>query len=222
MRFNERRPLDADSDEASAKADYEAVLAGLYDQLLDVYRAVHPTDSNLPTFGYRIRELLILFATEVESGMKGILRANSYESQKAAHVSKPKYAKPKRWNARDYARLVDAILLDQWNTGLVRFEEPETRTPFEGWTSSSVPSWWTAYNRTKHDSEAHLADATLDAVIDAAAACFVLGNAAFGYREFMKDQRVFLPVRRGSARRIERIRLGNDWTPVNFQFDFSV
>lgn len=42
--------------------------------------------------------------------------------------------------------------------------------PFEGWESKKPPSWWTAYNKVKHDPARQIQDASLGNVLSSCAA----------------------------------------------------
>lgn len=149
-------------------------LPDLVEELRRVFRVVEPERENMDAYGHRLRHLLILAATEVESSLKAILAANGYE--RAGH-----------WNRIDYARLAVPLRLGAYSWRLrVASEDPYITAPFAGWgpDDQRALAWYDAYNRVKHDRESTLHLATLAHAIDATAAAMTLCVAQFGFHEF--------------------------------------
>ena len=128
---------------------------------------VEPTQQQFGVFGHRLRSLLLLACMEVDTALKHVADCNG------SAVGEPRL--------HDHARLARPMRLGDWEVRLVRSVEGLTFTPFDSWSPQSprLP-WYTAYNNTKHDREAHLEQARLDHVLDAVAAVYILLVAQFG------------------------------------------
>jgi hypothetical protein len=146
-------------------------IEGLFDDLLSIFRVVHPAMDNLDAFGGAIRDIIILACTEVEAQWKGVLEANGVTP------SGPYF------KTSDYVRLLPAMKLDQYEVALIRYPRISATAPFMEWDTSkatqSLP-WYAAYNQVKHDRETRFEDASLKHAIEAVAACVVMLAAQFG------------------------------------------
>lgn len=132
---------------------------------------VEPDSANRLTFGYQLREVLLLACTEVESSWSGILREHGYPE---GH----------RWSTKDYVKLRDVLFLDRYEVALQSYPDYPPFRPFEGWDSSESTRslrWYDAYNATKHNREANLYRSTLEHVLQAVGAAVVLFCAQFGF-----------------------------------------
>ncbi len=58
--------------------------------------------------------------------------------------------------------------------------------PFSAWTVNDSPTWFRAYNAVKHDRERHFEQATLEATIQAVAACYSMLYARFGQHALLR------------------------------------
>jgi len=151
----------------------------LFDRLEEVFRYIEPTEKNMGAFGPELRHLLILAATEVESGLKGVLRANGYA--RPSRDGRPPRGGEEHWTAADYRKLSRPMLLHRWSVELPMHPEVSSFRPFGNWSSASKPlRWWAAYNAVKHDREGQLKEATLRHVIHAMGAAYVMVVAQFG------------------------------------------
>lgn len=150
-----------------------AVAAGsLFSDFEETYRYVEPATSNLGTHSSRYRELLILACTEVETALKGILRAN-------IPVAKQKES----YSTKDYVKLCDPMLLRDWEVELDDYPGIPRSRPFATWEAAKPTTslqWYDAYNGVKHDREQEFERANLRNVIDALAAVFILQCAQWG------------------------------------------
>lgn len=150
----------------------------LLEDLRAVFTVVTPDAANLDTYGPRIRQLLMLACTEVEAGWGGVLRENRYPSD--------------RLTTRDYIKLARPLLLHEYGFGLRDYPGYPWFSPFSQWDASkptdSIP-WYAANNRTKHNREAHLSDATLERTIAAIAAAISVACAQFGTHLFLAGGR---------------------------------
>lgn len=142
----------------------------LFAHLRDVFRVVEPTRSHSSVYSLELRQLLILACTEVESGWKAILQANGYKGSNRTSD---------RWTRKDYRRLLDPLGLDLYAVGLSTHPGYGDIQPFQSWRENSLP-WYDAYNTVKHDREGSLHEATLEHVIQAMAAVFIMTMAQFG------------------------------------------
>jgi hypothetical protein len=150
------------------------VLNLLADDLQSLFETVEPVVDNLAVYGHRIRQQLILAATEAETAFVAILKANSY-------------AAPGFWTTKDYIKLADPLHLRPYRVRLQHYPAIAPFEPFDGWVdgqpTQSLP-WYDAYNRAKHDREANLSVASLTHAIHATAAVYVLAAAQFGSQFF--------------------------------------
>jgi hypothetical protein len=102
----------------------------LIEQLKLICQTVHPEGENLNAFGHDIRNLLILACTEIEAQWKNILAGNSY-------------ARSERMNIRDdYAKLLAAMKLNEYQVELTWYPWIGTIRPFEAWATSGSLVWY--------------------------------------------------------------------------------
>jgi hypothetical protein len=134
------------------------------------FRYLEPHPKNKDAFGHELRQLLILACTEVESSCKAVLKANNYST-------------PGNWATRDYVKLMGPLRLREWDAYLQFHPEYPTIAPFATWNDASPTQslpWYDAYNAVKHDREDNFQRATLEHVISAMSAAYVLVVAQFG------------------------------------------
>jgi hypothetical protein len=72
--------------------------SSLFDYLVEIFRHIEPSYSNFKAFGHKVRELLILVCTEVESAWRAVLTENGYSSRS-------------HFNTTDYVRLLPVLRL---------------------------------------------------------------------------------------------------------------
>jgi hypothetical protein len=77
----------------------------IFDALELLFRYVEPTSENRSAFGHKIREVLILTCTEVESAWRSVLEANTTE-KKISYTTK------------DYSALLEPMRLNEWSVAL--------------------------------------------------------------------------------------------------------
>jgi hypothetical protein len=146
-------------------------IEGLFDDLLSIFRVVHPAANNLGAYGGTIRDIIILACTEVEAQWKGVLEANGVTPSNR-HFKTP-----------DYVKLLPVMKLDQYEVELIRYPGISGTGPFDTWNATEPTkslSWYDAYNQVKHDREAKFEEASLKHAIEAVAACIVMLAAQFG------------------------------------------
>lgn len=156
----------------------------LLGQLSDVFRYIEPSTTTRATYGDQLRSLLILACTEVESAWKAVLAANDGLPANG------------RATTNHYVKLMGPMRLDEWGVGLLSYPDYAEIKPFTGWNASdptgSLP-WYDAYNDAKHNREEKLHRATLEHVISAMAAVWIMYGAQFGLRSSFDDE----PLHRG-------------------------
>jgi hypothetical protein len=144
----------------------------LFARMRDVFRYIEPNESHLEVYGHDLRHLLILACTEVESGMKAVLKVNEL-------------ARAQRNNTIvDYLRLVQPMRLHHWELTLRGYAGFPSISPFAEGDNTRGPSWWRAYNGTKHDRELELRLATLQNAVNSVAAVLIVVLAQFGKSAF--------------------------------------
>lgn len=146
-------------------------LRSLYHSLEEIFRVVHPVQSNVATFGNSIRDLIILASTECEAQWRAVLKLNKYPR-----------AKPTRF---DYQKLGKPMRLNEFSVILPHYRDLNALEPFAAWdgTNADAPlPWYDDYNAVKHDRAGSFERATLGTALNAVAACWVMMAAQFGYR----------------------------------------
>jgi len=154
-------------------------LATLTEQLARIFRVIFPADNNLKTYGYEIRNLILLACTEVEAQWKGILKANN------ASPAGPYF------NTKDYVKLLKPLKLAEYQVILPIYPQLPSLSPFAVWNSEKPSKsllWYDAYNAVKHDRETQFHQATLKYAIHAVVACAVMLGAQYGLIPAWHDQ----------------------------------
>lgn len=149
----------------------------LLDNLKTIFKTIQPVNENLPTFGYEIRNLLVLACTEVEAQLKGIYKAN------AAKI-------PDNLNMSAYFTLNKYLGLNAYRIQYPFYPQLKSFQPFEQWSGDSYRPlpWYQAYNAVKHNRESEFHQATLDNVIEAISGAAILLLAQYGSRPlYWKD-----------------------------------
>src|SRR5579863_8557511 len=143
----------------------EQSLRLLIAQLDDLLLYIEPENEGLKTYGHKTRQLLLLACTEVENSWK-------YYMKMTGTTASGRY-----FNTNDYVRLVDKLHLKNYKLNLRMYSAVPDITPFLNWTSNNSTEsidWYDAYNKTKHDREAHFSEATLWNCIQAVCANVIM------------------------------------------------
>jgi hypothetical protein len=188
--FGELMPRVEDTNYAGSFVTSLEQIEGLFEDLLSIFRVVHPAKGNLEAFGGGIRDIIILACTEVEAQWKGVLDA---------HNVKP--AKGSFFTTRDYVKLLPVMKLNEYVVKLTRYPWLPPTGPFFNWNRDDPTkslTWYDAYNKIKHDREDGFINATLGHAIESVAACVVMLGAQFGIEALKRNElkRVFEFVRR--------------------------
>jgi len=143
----------------------------LVEKLSEILLFVEPEGVGLEAYGPKTRELLILAATEVENVWAQYMRFADVASTGQGYTT------------RDYVRLTDPLHLAEYRVRLAAHKSVPPIYPFRGWSAKAPTQsllWYDAYNKTKHDRTANLAQATVMRCIEAVAANVVLFCVRFG------------------------------------------
>ena len=130
----------------------------LIQKLQEILLFVEPSPEGLKTYSHKIRELLILACTELESSFKFYNLGNNEKTS-------------------DYVKILSMVDLGKHHLSLIGYINPYKCSPFKNWNdqnpTKSLP-WYDAYNQVKHhkDSSFHLA--TLENCINAIAANIIM------------------------------------------------
>jgi hypothetical protein len=145
-------------------------LRTLIDLLERILLVVYPRPDTLSTYGYEIRNLLILACTECESQWRSVLQANGCQRE--------------RYTTADYVHLERAMKLRDYSIGFSRYPWLEPIRPFGSWRVEGRPTqdlaWYNAYNATKHDRVSNLQEATLSNAMTALGASWIMLVSQFG------------------------------------------
>lgn len=145
---------------------YQNIQASL-DQL---FNYIEPAIANLPAYGHKIRELLILACTEVECLMVKCLIENGY-------------AQKDRYSTNDYVKCKDLLGLERFEVKLIQYPAVKSFKPFQGWQADSPTKtlvWYNAYNSVKHNRSDNITDANLEHLLDAMSAIHILLESQYG------------------------------------------
>jgi hypothetical protein len=146
--------------------------ASLFDYLIEIFRHVEPSDKNYHTFSHKIRELLLLACTEIESEWRAVLQGNTRQENWR-----------ERYTTADYFRVKKPLRLSEWSVVLKEYEHLGSFTPFEKWSHSAPTkslAWYHAYNAVKHDRAAEFSKATLENLLNAVSALHIMQAAQWG------------------------------------------
>jgi hypothetical protein len=150
--------------------------ASLFDQLVEIFRYVEPSAANYQTYGHKMRELLLLTCTEIETQWRALLEENTRKENWRD-----------RYSTVDYVRLKEPLRLDDWSVSLTDYGHLGEFTPFARWSDTAPTktlTWYDAYNAVKHHREAAFSKATLEAVLNASAALHIMQMAQWGPEVF--------------------------------------
>jgi hypothetical protein len=143
---------------------YLAAFQLLADDFRTAQQYVEPSDANLGTYSHRLYELLLRACTEFESVCKHLLLANGSRKPSAD------------MNINDYKTLESELPLESKEVGILSWSPaPAYVQPFKNWSTAAPPlSWYSDYNRVKHDRQNEFSRAHLSNVRVAIAAQFVV------------------------------------------------
>lgn len=154
-------------------------LGALKELLLSILDTTYPATDNLKVYGQKTKNLLVLSCIEVETQLKGILKANE---------STPK----NYYTTKDYVRLKKILQLDKYSVKYPYYPDLKTFKPFNKWVVSKPTNslkWYDSYNAIKHNGELDFNKATLENAISAFSAVAILLKAQYGnYIPFWEEK----------------------------------
>lgn len=164
---------------ASELRSQEQALRILIEKLDEILLFIEPSSAKLESYSHKIRELLILASTEVENQWRVLLN-------KAGAIP----INGNTFTTQDYVKLLPVTFIDEFQVSLKNYASSFPSKPFSGWNAANPTkslNWYNAYNKTKHDRDAHFADAKLKYAIDAVAANLILYCTRFGALRLLHD-----------------------------------
>ena len=164
--------------ERRACADGIHAANSLFSELERLFRTVSPAEANYAAYGDKIRELLILACSEIDTQFRAIYLAN--DTRMAAGTT----GTFKATNMKHYRKLLPLLRLDEWVVTLKDPNAPWIHNPFRDWPVDSAPDWYKDYNAVKHDRARARDKANLGNVIKALAAVHILQVAQWGPKAF--------------------------------------
>lgn len=221
-----------DRDYASNPEHYVRAFILIQNDLKLLFEYLEPSDECRSAYSYRIHALLMRTCIEVEANFKAILGENASTSRK------------QKLNIH-YYRKIDVthhlssykVMLPIWN-GASKFFKP-----FERWRSARglpasgvadpgelCPSWYQAYNASKHDRQDEFKKASFENLVTAVAGLLVLISSQFRDLTFSAGSMVlgldqsydYHPMEPATGG-LFRIEHPSDWTDdERYDFDWSL
>lgn len=130
----------------------------LIQKFQEILLYVEPSPEGLKTYSHKIRELLILACTELESFFKFYNLGNNEKTP-------------------DYVKILSLVDLGKHHLSLVGYTNPYECSPFKNWDEQSPTKslpWYDAYNQVKHHKDSSFPLATLENCINAIAANIIM------------------------------------------------
>lgn len=143
--------------------------------LVHYLESVEPADGNLQTYSLRGADLLVRICVEVEANLSAILRANTYTKTGNLKMTD------------DYFKVEKSHYLSQFKVQFPYWDGSQrTRQPFEAWAMGTYAplSWYSAYNKVKHDRAERLPEATFLQLTDAWCGLVAILTAQFLFENF--------------------------------------
>jgi len=163
-----RQALDFSVEEQRSSAQ---ALRVLLEKLNELLLYVEPGPNGLKSYSHKTREFLILSCTEVENSWQHHLKSSGYSSNTD-------------FNTNDYVKLKAPLHLEEYEIQMLQYSSMiPPLVPFASWDDKSPSQslvWYDAYNKTKHNREAHFQDATLINCIQSMAANIAMYCVRYG------------------------------------------
>lgn len=130
----------------------------LIQKLQEILLFIEPSENSLRAYSHKIRELLFLACSDLESTLK-------------------RYKFGKNKSMKDYIEILKFADVTKYKISLVGYANPFKCCPFENWDEyqpTKSLSWYDAYNKIKHNREDNFHFATLENCINAIAANLIM------------------------------------------------
>lgn len=181
-----------------AKRDL-GILLGKVRELLQY---VEPSTPSMTSFGYKMRELLILASTEVESYFKALT------SPKSGHAQ----------TTSDYVSLLTKVDTTKYEIGYVDCIQRYSCSPFKNWKVSAPTqsiAWYDAYNKVKHDKGSNMTKATLKNCLDAVAAAIILFSIRYSpHVLYLENDSCSMLFNNSFELRVRKLKLCDIYIPL--------
>ncbi|CAM4491146.1 MAG: hypothetical protein LEGION0403_FIIPPAGN_02888 [Legionella sp.] len=165
---------------AKSPEQYVRAFLLLQKDLQEIFDYIEPADKNLKCYSFRTHELLMRSCIEVEANFKGVLKENGYEK-------KDKDGHSLDMDIDDYKKLEKTHKLSTYKVKLPHWVGNKAiRTPFSSWAKTELysPSWYQAYNKTKHNRHEEFHHASFENLIDSLCGLLVLLSSQFYTEDF--------------------------------------
>lgn len=204
---------------ANSPGHYVRAYQFIQEDLQHLFEFIEPSPESLPTYSYRIHELLMRTCIEVEANCKAILNENIYTPQ-IDRFNKPVY------NMTVYKKIDRThhlssyeVILPIWNGS------PKIFKPFVSWKSDQPLQWYQAYNESKHDRQEAFKKANMEQLLCAVTGLLVLLSAQFKTEDFSAGSRglaIGYDYHEGNAAigGLFRIKFPDDWSEEEM-YDFN-
>ena len=171
-----------DKEYANSPHHYTRAFLILQKDIQNLFEYIEPADINLPTFSYKIHELLMRTCIELESNFKAILRENIYTPTNQRGQSRNEDS----WNINDFIKINKSHHLDNYFVEFPFWRGHKYKyQPFLDWATNSPLSWYQAYNKCKHDRNGKFESANFETLLNAFAGLFVLLSSQFKCEDFI-------------------------------------
>ena len=187
--------------------------------MLTISDYVSNSDTNLATHSFRIHELIVRTCIEIEANFKAILRDNLYA--KTGNYNINDYHKTERTHRLSGYR----VKIPYWD-GVQSIRQPFATFKMAAGQTTPSPTWYQAYNATKHDRHENFKQANFAVMIDAIAGLAALLAAQYLNEDFSPMNRVVSWDNDDGDTSLEtiggyfRVFYPDDW-PVADRYDFN-
>ena len=207
------------SDYANSPRHYIRAFLLLQKDILNLFDYIEPADLNLPTFSFRIHELLVRTCIEIEANLKAILIENGYKKlNKKGKILDYKIVDYKKINATHRLSSYE-IKIPNW------IGVKGIRRPFKDWLDCDTLRWYKAYNATKHDRHREFNEANFENLIDSVCGLVALLSSQFHTND-LSPEAIFTGYN-GINDEFEtaiggyfRVKFPTDW-PEEDRYDFN-
>ncbi len=203
-----------DKEYAQSPEHYIRAFVLIQNDLKKLFEYIEPDDNNFLTYSYRIHELFIRTCIEIEANFKAILKENIYSPKDKS----AKIRKENTWNIFDFNKIEIThhlssykVLVPIWNGNHSVFQ------PFKEWKDKTSLSWYTAYNRSKHNRQSEFSQANFNNLINAITGLLIVLSSQFGRQDFSPSDPLYSSGSNGyysfelAIGGFFRIEFPNDW-----------
>lgn len=157
-----------------------AAYKAIEEDMLRVAEYIPLETQQYDVFSFKLADIILRSCSHIESLFKDVLRIqplSDHKNQKEVTAAKEKLAKRKILKIDNYIK----IFADYLNLAPVKVairRNGEEKNPFKTFKEpkldEKIPSWWTAYNKLKHDFYSEIERGNLGNALESLGALFVL------------------------------------------------